>query len=50
MKQITFLVSDELHKEFKTHCSAKGIQMKDALLLAIEIILQDKHKKIKVKK
>ena len=39
---ITFPVSDELHTEFKNYCITKDIKMKDALVLAIQILLNKK--------
>ena len=42
VKTITFPVSDELHTRFKTYCSSKDMNMKDALVLAIQIILEKK--------
>ncbi len=43
-KTVTFPISDELHKEFRTYCYDKEITMKDALILAIELILKKKNK------
>ncbi len=43
IKTITFPISDELHTRFKQYCIDKDVTMKDALVLAIQIVLQN-HK------
>lgn len=34
------MVSNELHKRFKVYCAKKGIKMKYAFVLAMEIIMR----------
>ena len=38
-KTITVPVSDELHQKFREYCIKKGVLMKDALTLAIQMII-----------
>ncbi len=45
-KTITFALSDELHKEFSDYCYDKQVTQKDALVLAIELILKKKKQKV----
>lgn len=41
MKALNFKISEELHRKFKTYCSLKGISMKDAIPLMMEIVLHN---------
>ena len=45
VKTVTFGISDELHTRFKNYCTNKNINMKDALVLAIQIIIHKKDVK-----
>ncbi len=45
MKTITFGLSDELHTRFKQYCLDKDVLMKDALVLAVQIIINKKKEK-----
>ena len=45
VKTITFGISEELHTRFKNFCTNKNINMKDALVLAIQIIINKKDLK-----
>lgn len=47
VKTITFPVSDELHTRFKNYCTDKDVKMKDACVLAVQIILNSKKNKKK---
>ncbi len=42
VKTITVPVSDELHLKFKQYCIDKDVRMRDALVLAIELIINKK--------
>ena len=44
VKSITVLLSDEKHINFKRYCLEKGINMKDALEVAIDLLIKDKMK------
>ena len=44
-RTITFPVSDELHTKFKQYCIEKDLTMKEALVLAMQIILNKKKRK-----
>ncbi len=41
-KTITVPVSDELHMQFKNYCTTKDLKMKDAIVLAMQILLERK--------
>ena len=42
---VTVGLSNELHTKFKNYCTNKNIKMKDALVLAIQIIINKKDLK-----
>lgn len=42
VKTITFPVSEDLHTRFKQYCIDKDVNMKDALVLAIQLIINKK--------
>lgn len=42
MKQLSFKAPDKLAKDFKVYCVKKGIDMQDAFILAMKIILKRK--------
>jgi len=42
MKAMTFLIENDLHKEFKKFCTDKGLPMGTVLALAIKYILKKK--------
>lgn len=42
VKTISFPISDELHVKFKQYCIRKNVNMKDALVLAVQIIINKK--------
>ncbi len=42
MKTITVPISDTLHKKFRRFCFDRDVSMKDAIILAIEILLKNK--------
>ena len=44
MRTISFPVSNELHSKFKKYCIDKNMTMKEALTLAMEIVLNNQHK------
>ena len=39
-KTLTIPISDELHSKFKTYCVNKEVNMKDAVIVAIERVLK----------
>ena len=42
IKTITFPLSDNLHMRFKQYCIDRDISMKDALVLAVQLIINKK--------
>lgn len=44
MKYINLMLSDDLHSRFKQYCAKKDVKMKDALVIAIEKIIQSNKK------
>ena len=46
MKEMNIAIPKELHSEFKIYCAEKNVKMKDALVIAINLILK-KHNKTK---
>ncbi len=47
VKTLSFGISDELHTRFKQYCIDRDINMKDALVLAVQVIIQNKKHKRK---
>ncbi len=43
-QSITFPISDELHTKFKRYCIDKDVTMKEALVIAIQLIINKKRK------
>lgn len=47
VKYVSVALSDELHTKFKNYCTDRDVNMKDALTLAIQIIINKKDIKNK---
>lgn len=42
---VTFQIDKELQHKFKTYCASKQVSMRDALTIAIQLILKEDRKK-----